>query len=615
MTLQLTGAPNVSGLGTPTSGNLQNCTAPLQPWTGAVSRTLQAKEGDIVSVKDFGATGNGSTDDTAAIVAAFSAAGTLSAALLFPEGIYLVSNTVTVPTGVPVYGHGFQTTIIRRGTWVGTAGAPLFQKAVGSTYYAYHDFRDLTFDGQGTNAGMLLYESYHNVFRNCNFTNCLSYGLKLSEAGDTLLSFCEFSNINASTDIGLLIDGGSGAHADHCNFLTVAGIGVSSTQLGPASGSSGCWINNSLFAGLGGTGIVILNGQQSWTVDTCYFEGYPGASMVPFTVGAVGTGAGTNVVVNNCLIANANNVAPVITSAGVLTWTNNVSGQPVNFTSGVGYLHHTGNSYVVGTATLTIGCSKYFDNTPIVAGASVSGDTRVGNQSLLVGTTSAFGTLTVDTSKGSAGANNQVVIGNIATPANATGLYMRATSADAVISTAGAAIAFGTNSGTNWMRLVSDRLQAGADNTQHLGDSSHRWIDVYAVNNVIQTSDENQKTDIKDSDLGLSFIKQLRPVSYKWKVAEKIKTGEVQVGEEEVEGVTTRPVMKDVYSDRPGVRSHYGLLAQQVKAVLGDTDFAGFVHDKDLDQMGLRYSQFIAPLVKAVQELAADFEAYKASHP
>lgn len=45
----------------------------LQSGTGAVSRTVQAKERDIVSVKDFGAVGDGVTDDSAAFVLAFAA--------------------------------------------------------------------------------------------------------------------------------------------------------------------------------------------------------------------------------------------------------------------------------------------------------------------------------------------------------------------------------------------------------------------------------------------------------------------------------------------------------------------------------------------------------------
>jgi hypothetical protein len=58
-----------------------------QGGSGAVARTVQAKLRESVSVKDFGAVGNGSTNDTAAIQAAINSGSTV----YFPDGTYLVS--------------------------------------------------------------------------------------------------------------------------------------------------------------------------------------------------------------------------------------------------------------------------------------------------------------------------------------------------------------------------------------------------------------------------------------------------------------------------------------------------------------------------------------------
>jgi hypothetical protein len=55
------------------------------------------------------------------------------------------------------------------------------------------------------------------------------------------------------------------------------------------------------------------------------------------------------------------------------------------------------------------------------------------------------------------------------------------------------------------------------------------------------------------------------------------------------------------------------LLAQQVQSVIPDgLDFAGWIlsnpDDPDSDQ-GLRYHEFIAPMIKAIQELSAKNDA------
>lgn len=66
--------------------------------TGAVATTVQTKLRETVSVKDFGAVGDGVTDDTAAIQAAFNAAVLAGfKKLFFPQGNYLVTSTITIP--------------------------------------------------------------------------------------------------------------------------------------------------------------------------------------------------------------------------------------------------------------------------------------------------------------------------------------------------------------------------------------------------------------------------------------------------------------------------------------------------------------------------------------
>ena len=128
----------------------------------------------------------------------------------------------------------------------------------------------------------------------------------------------------------------------------------------------------------------------------------------------------------------------------------------------------------------------------------------------------------------------------------------------------------------------------GRDNTYDLGQIASvstgvpdaRWDDVYATNGTIQTSDVTQKENITSSDLGLSFVNELRPVSYNW------------VGK---------------------TRTHYGLIAQELSSSLGQfdkttLDFAGITTGS---MMGLRYTELISPMIKAIQELSDEVNQLK----
>lgn len=74
------------------------------------------KPNEFVSVKDFGATGDGTTDDTAAIDAA-EAAVSAGGMIYFPAGTYIVNHAVLFQkSGVTYQGENRLTTIIKAGT-------------------------------------------------------------------------------------------------------------------------------------------------------------------------------------------------------------------------------------------------------------------------------------------------------------------------------------------------------------------------------------------------------------------------------------------------------------------------------------------------------------------
>lgn len=70
----------------------------LQAGTSAQPRTVQSKLRDVVSVKDFGAVGNGVADDTAAVHAAINSVLSRNGAVYFPAGKYRVTSGYTNAT-------------------------------------------------------------------------------------------------------------------------------------------------------------------------------------------------------------------------------------------------------------------------------------------------------------------------------------------------------------------------------------------------------------------------------------------------------------------------------------------------------------------------------------
>ncbi|MEI8393344.1 MAG: glycosyl hydrolase family 28-related protein [Rhodospirillaceae bacterium] len=79
--------------------------------TGAAARPISDKLGDLVSVKDFGAVGDGVTDDTLAIQAALTA----HQAVFIPAGSYRISGTLTVKFGQTLFGTGQSSILVGAG--------------------------------------------------------------------------------------------------------------------------------------------------------------------------------------------------------------------------------------------------------------------------------------------------------------------------------------------------------------------------------------------------------------------------------------------------------------------------------------------------------------------
>ena len=102
------------------------------------------KLANIVSVTDFGAKGDGTTDDTAAINAAIAFLSTKPVKrLMFPAGVFLISGALTPLTGSrwTIRGAGQHSTIIRS-----TANDRIFASDARTAEIYWHEYADMTLE-------------------------------------------------------------------------------------------------------------------------------------------------------------------------------------------------------------------------------------------------------------------------------------------------------------------------------------------------------------------------------------------------------------------------------------------------------------------------------------
>lgn len=146
----------------------------------------------------------------------------------------------------------------------------------------------------------------------------------------------------------------------------------------------------------------------------------------------------------------------------------------------------------------------------------------------------------------------------------------------------------------------------------------------YAYGAVQDRSDARDKADITDTNLGLNFIMQLQPRMFRWDMREDYRPPKPanNASKEEWAAYSEACKLDNLTHDgtHKRTRFHQGLIAQEVKAVMDSmgVDFGGYQDHKingGQDVLTIGYEELIAPLIKAVQELKAEFDEYKRTHP
>ena len=286
--------------------------------TGSVTRTVASKLNDTVSVKDFGAVGNGVTDDTAAIQAAINyAISSGGIRLNIPKGTYIVSSTIALAglNNTFIYGDGQDNTIIKTNATTGD----VFYNSGMSFYNTFRDF-SITSSVTRTSGAMIHVKGE----RRSMFDR-----LKISKHFDGInfegaeITFLKNSIIVDPTGAGTAIIIGSTVLQQSVSALcldTVTTRGTSDTISSPIVGNYGIWVHQSdaIYAvncDIGGNAIndMLIDGgafpqgrNANHYFQQCWFDATAGGDCVKVT----GSGSLVNCSFDNCWISGGGILAP-----------------------------------------------------------------------------------------------------------------------------------------------------------------------------------------------------------------------------------------------------------------------------------------------------------------
>lgn len=612
-------------------------------------RMLTERFADKVNVRDFGAVGDGVTDDTAA----FNAAGETGKAVYVPGGTYRLSNPYDVAPAYRYFGEGkLVFTVAEQRRRGGSSGGVDIPERY-TILYLFENQSDVSvsFDGvpqeitwvsattveaPGSAFGVDVRIKTANGVRYLSsepesiraFT-CLTSGGGKSAVYDDAPGTNGVGGYNVSLGPFSLRDVTSGKNnvgVGSQALMTVTtgenNVAIGFNALYRTNGSQNTGIGSiageHLTTGSGNTLFGALAGKHLTTAENSTAIGYD--ALGEDRSGTLNTAIGYRALGNTGTSQNLQMSTAIGAFAGDFAHG--------NFNTFVGYRAGNGDaeSYSDGSENVALGymamrnhkgadknvaigvsacmnITNQQENTVVGYGA---GTDIGGNRAVVVGsgagTKVGSGTVAIGNEAAKiCESSNCVIVGNTAGVNLTTGLNNTFVGANS-----GRFDYEGSPTETvSNCTAIGENARVDGDNQVQLGNAD---TTVYAYGAVQSRSDERDKADIQDTSLGLDFILKLHPVDYRWDYRDDYVSFE-NVLDENGNGIVKAKVhAKDGSKKR--TRFHHGFIAQDIEAIIKETgvDFGGY-QDHSIngggDVKSLGYEEFIAPMVKAIQELSS----------
>jgi len=320
-------------------GNVTNTSDANKPVSTAQATAIAlkvTKGSEVHNVLDYGAVGNGTTDDTAAFQAALTATGwpTTRGSILVPPRVYNIAGTIQINGGgatstppLSISGPGATLRTVAVGntimnitnsivslTYVDIEGVFFAPNANPATGVALHNaelvrFTNCTFGSSFSTGASLTGVSNYNTFQNCTFANAARGLLLRDDCGYLSVIGCHFAEQLSGSPLNWIDQQSTGAtvgikivgntfYSTNATLPVIKMLNVNSTmihgnnfdrsplgaiQIGAGGSADGGTITGNTFIRTGNYHDIIADGAKNWVVAGNVFGVHTGLTAATYS--------------------------------------------------------------------------------------------------------------------------------------------------------------------------------------------------------------------------------------------------------------------------------------------------------------------------------------------